>query len=82
LTTGPGGKGLDYLRDDLFPIGAMASIPPDGHGVTLSNLLDGQVERAKADRSAIVIAFGEFFQDPGRDQAFDFAPKGACTTSI
>ena len=67
LQTGPGGKGLDYLRDDLFPIDAMAPIPPDGQGVTLSNLLDGQIERAKADRAAVVIAFGQFFQDPGRD---------------
>ena len=75
LPTGPGGAGLDYLRDDLFPIGAMAPIPPDGQGVTLRNLLDGQVERAKADRDAVVIAFGEFFQDPGRDQTFGFAPE-------
>jgi uncharacterized protein YukJ len=75
LQTGPGGKGLDYLRDDLFPIDAMAPIPPDGQGVTLSNLLDGQIERAKADRAAVVIAFGQFFQDPGRDEAFDFAPE-------
>ena len=75
LPTGPGGKGLDYLRDDLFPISAMAPINPDGQGVTLSNLLDGQVERAKADQSAVVIAFGEFFQDPGRDQTFGFAPE-------
>lgn len=75
LTTGPGGKGLDYLRDDLFPIDAMAPIPPDGQGVTLRNLLDGQVKRAKADRSAIVIAFGEFFQDRGRDATFDFSPE-------
>ena len=78
LPTGPGGKGLDYLRDDLFPISAMAPIPPDGQGVTLSNLLDGQVERAKADQSAVVIAFGEFFQDPGRDQTFGFAPELGC----
>ena len=75
LMTGPGGAGLDYLRDDLFPIAAMAPIPPEGQGVTLSNLLDGQVERAKADRTAVVIAFGEFFQDPGRDETFDFAPE-------
>ena len=47
LQTGPGGAGLDYLRDDLFPITAMAPIPPDGRGVTLSNLLDGQVEAPK-----------------------------------
>src|SRR6516164_10224861 len=75
LTTGPGEKGLDYLRDGLFPIDAMAPIPPDGQGVTLTNLLDGQVERAKADHSAVVIAFGEFFQDRGGDATFGFAPE-------
>lgn len=42
---------------------------------TLSNLLDGQVGRAKADRSAVVIGFGEFFQDPGSDETFGFAPE-------
>jgi len=62
LPTGLGGQGLDYLRDNLFPIGAMAPIPPDGQGVTLKNLLDGQVERAKADQADVVIAFGEFFR--------------------
>ena len=75
LTTGPGGAGLDYLRDDLFPIDAMAPIPPDGQGVTLRNLLDGQIERAKADHSAVVIAFGEFFEDRGRDATFGFTPE-------
>ena len=75
LPTGPGGAGLDYLRDDLFLIGAMAPIPPDGQGVTLRNLLDGQVERAKADRDAVVIAFGEFFRDPARDPTFGFSPE-------
>ena len=75
LPTGPGGKGLDYLRDDLFPIDVMAPIPPDGQGVTLRNLLDGQVERAKADHSAVVIAFGEFFQDRGSDSTFGFSPE-------
>ena len=75
LQTGPGGKGLDYLRDDLFPIDAMAPIPPEGQGVTLRNLLDGQIERAKADHSAVVIAFGEFFQDQRRDETFGFAPE-------
>jgi len=75
LPTGPGGRGLDYLRDDLFPIDAMAPIPPDGQGVTLRNLLDGQVERAKADHSAVVIAFGEFFEDRGRDATFGFTPE-------
>jgi uncharacterized protein YukJ len=67
LTTGPEGSGLDYLRDKLFPLDKMSIIPPEGAGVTLRNLLDGQIERAKADSDAIVIAFGKFFQDPGHD---------------
>ena len=75
LQTGPDGEGLDYLRDDLFPLDAMAPIPPDGQGITQSNLLDGQVERAKADQTAVVIAFGEFFQDRGRDETFGFSPE-------
>src|SRR5215468_2590515 len=75
LPTGPNGKGLDYLRDDLFPIAAMTPIPPDGQGVTLRNLLDAQIKRAKADRSAVVIAFGEFFRDHGRDSTFGFSPE-------
>jgi uncharacterized protein YukJ len=75
LQTGPGGAGLDYLRDDLFPITAMTPIPPDGQGVTLRNLLDAQIKRAKADQSAVVIAFGEFFRDPGHDSTFGFSPE-------
>jgi uncharacterized protein YukJ len=75
LPTGPNGKGLDYLRDDLFPIAAMTPIPPDGQGVTLRNLLDAQIKRAKADRGAVVIAFGEFFRDHGRDSTFGFSPE-------
>ena len=75
LPTGPNGKGLDYLRDDLFPIAATTPIPPDGQGVTLRNLLDAQIKRAKADRGAVVIAFGEFFRDHGRDSTFGFSPE-------
>jgi uncharacterized protein YukJ len=75
IQTGPAGNGLDYLRDGLFPLDQMQPIPADGGGMTLSNLLDGQIERAKADASAVVIAFGEFFQDAGADETFGFAPE-------
>jgi uncharacterized protein YukJ len=75
LQTGPGGAGLDYLRDDLFPIGAMTPIPAEVQAITLRNLLDAQIKRAKADQSAVVIAFGEFFRDPGRDSTFGFSPE-------
>lgn len=75
LATGPDGAGLDYLRDNLFPVDRMTPIPADGTGITLSNLLDGQIERAKADDAAVVIAFGEFFQDQGDDKTFGFSPE-------
>jgi uncharacterized protein YukJ len=75
LSIGPGGEGLDYLRDGLFPVEAMAPIPPDGQGVTVSNLLDGQIERAKVDNAAVAIVCGQFFQDPGSDETFGFSPE-------
>ena len=78
LPTGPGGAGLDYLRDDLFPIDVMALIPTGVQAITaisLGNLLDAQIKRAKADQGAVVIAFGEFFRDPGRDSTFGFSPE-------
>jgi uncharacterized protein YukJ len=75
LPTGPGGAGLDYLRDDLFPISAMTPIPAEVQAITLRNLLDAQIKRAKADQAAVVIAFGEFFRDHGRDSTFGFSPE-------
>jgi uncharacterized protein YukJ len=75
LATGPEGRGLDYLRDNLFPIDEMASLPEDGAGITLHNLLDAQVERAKADDEAVAIVFGEYFQDRGNDTTFGFSPE-------
>jgi len=75
LETGPGGNGLDYLRDNLFPIANMAPIPPEGAGNTLANLLDAQIQRAKTDDHAVVIACGERFLDQGSDQTFGFSPE-------
>ena len=75
LRTGPGGQGLDYLRDNLFPIQNMVPIPPEGAGVTLANLLDAQIERAKADKQSVVVVCGEFFHDQGSDHTFDFSPE-------
>jgi len=77
LHTGPAGSGgLDYLRDNLFPIASMRPIPAAGSGVSLTNLLDANIERAKADPSAMVVAFGEFFEDPGQvDKYFGFRPE-------
>jgi uncharacterized protein YukJ len=76
LVTGADGKGLDYLRDGLFPTAAMVAIPDTGDtGVTLHNLLDAQVKRAKVGGEARVIVFGEFFHDKGRDETFGFSPE-------
>jgi uncharacterized protein YukJ len=77
LETGPSGSGgLDYLRDNLFPVDAMRPIPAAGSGVTLKNLLDANIERAKADTSAMVVAFGEYFEDHGQvDKYFGFQPE-------
>jgi uncharacterized protein YukJ len=75
LPTGSGGQGLDYLRDNLFPLDKMADIPGEGSGVTLANLLDAQIERAKADTQSVILVCGEFFQDPGSDQTFGFSPE-------
>ena len=36
LKTGPGGEGLDYLRDGLFPLDQMKDVPPEGSGVSLA----------------------------------------------
>jgi uncharacterized protein YukJ len=76
LATGPGGQGLDYLRDNLFALSQMAPIPDEGAGVTLQNLLDGQIERAKADTGTIVMACGQFFSDGAgsQDATFGFTP--------
>lgn len=74
LATGPNGKGIDYLRDNLFSLSAMAPIPDEGSGVTLANLLDAQIKRAKADPGAVVIAFGDSFLDKSKDPIFGFTP--------
>jgi len=73
LTNGGDGQGLDYVRDDLFPLRKMTPIPPDGNGITLSSLLDAQVERAKQDSLAVVIAVGDKFDDDQTTEEVGFA---------
>jgi uncharacterized protein YukJ len=74
LATGPGGAGLDYLRDALFPIADMQVVAPDGTGTTLQWLLDGQIQRAVGDTGAVAIVFGDGFSDAGTDSTFGFTP--------
>lgn len=74
LATGVHGEGLDYVRDDgLVPLDRMQPIPPDGGGVTLSSLLDAQIERAKLDPLAVIIAVGDKFDDDQTTEDVGFA---------
>ncbi len=75
LATGPGGQGLDYLRDNLFDPAAMTAIPPDGPGATLAPDFEARIAAARADPDAVLIAFGACFQDAGADQTFGFSPE-------
>lgn len=81
LQSGPDGEGLDYIRDTLFPIDDMTAIPADGAQLSLSNMLDAQIERAKADTGAVIVAFGEYFQDQGATKPFISARNAASTIS-
>lgn len=54
----------------------MMPVPPDGDGGgALSPLLDARIAAAVADAGSVVLAFGEFFQDAGRDATFGFSPE-------
>ena len=75
LPTGPAGTGLDYLRDDLFALDKMMPVAADGSGAALGPMLDSRIQEAVADPGSVVLAFGEFFQDAGRDTIFGFSPE-------
>jgi uncharacterized protein YukJ len=74
VLTGPNGRGLDYLRDGLFPLAQMSIIPPRGAGVTMKTLMDALIARAKADQNSVILAAGEYFLDPDKDFFFGFQP--------
>jgi uncharacterized protein YukJ len=73
LAKGPGGAGLDYLRDELFPLDQMRPIPADGSGVSLAALIDAQIERAKRDTLAVLVAVGDGFDDNQTTEKVGFA---------
>jgi len=75
LATGPEGQGLDYVRDNMFPLDLMRPVPPEGGTDALGPELDSRIAAAAADPSSVVLAFGEFFQDPGSDETFGFSPE-------
>jgi uncharacterized protein YukJ len=70
--------GLDYIRGHLFDPKDMRLLPPDlpGDGNDLNDLIDAQVERAKADPNAVIFAFGQPWGPENKsDQTFKFKPN-------
>src|SRR4051812_29290722 len=77
LPPGPGGANLDFIRANLFDHTKMRSLPPDVSGPDndLADVLDHYVERAMADPTAELYAFGERFGPESiPDKVFAFTP--------
>ncbi|MEV8630450.1 DUF2278 family protein [Streptosporangium sp. NPDC051023] len=78
LSSSPGGAALDYIRGNLFDPAAVRPLPPDLPGVDndLADRLDHYVQRAIADPTAIVYAFGERWgpESGVPDKIFGFRP--------
>jgi uncharacterized protein YukJ len=77
LPPGPGGPNLDYVRGNLLDRTTLRALPPDVEGPDndLADLLDHYVERAIADPTAEVYAFGERFgPETPPDKVFGFTP--------
>lgn len=75
VATGPDGQGLDYLRGGLVDLDRMRPVPSDGAPDALAGALGALAARAAADPSAVAIAFGDRFADPGPDADFGFDPE-------
>lgn len=78
LRSEPGSASLDYVRGNLFASTVMRALPPDVHGPDndLADRLDHYVERAMADDSARLYAFGERWgpETGVSDKVFGFSP--------
>jgi uncharacterized protein YukJ len=77
LPAGPNASNLDYVRANLLDPATLRALPPDAAGPDndLADLLDHYVERAVADQTAEVYAFGERFgPEAARDKVFGFTP--------
>ncbi len=78
LSRVPGGASLDYVRANLFDPARMRPLPPDVSGPDndLADLLDHYVERAIADDTARLSAFGQRWGPEAStpDKVFGFSP--------
>lgn len=77
LPAGSRESSLDYIRGNLFEPTAMRTLPPDvtGPDNDLADILDHYVERAIADPTARMFAFGQRFgPEAAPDKVFGFAP--------
>lgn len=77
LPSNPLGGGLDYIRGNLFRPTQMVPLPHnvDGPDNDLNEKFDALVQRALADESAIVYAFGEpWGPETAADRYFGFKP--------
>ncbi|MEX5257616.1 DUF2278 family protein [Kocuria arenosa] len=78
LASKPGGPALDYIRSNLFDPRQMVPLPFDipGPDNDLNEKIDHYIQRAMADESAIVYAFGERWgpERGKKDKIFGFLP--------
>ncbi|MDX2696609.1 DUF2278 family protein, partial [Streptomyces ipomoeae] len=78
LPSGPGGPNLDFVRGNLFEPSRMRTLPPhlEGPDNDLADVLDHYVQRAVADPTARLYAFGERWGPEAgvKDKVFGFRP--------
>ncbi len=73
----PGCMGLDYIRGNLLDLNRMRALPCNvpGRDNDLNEAIDKHVQRAMADESASIYAFGERWgPETARDKYFGFQP--------
>lgn len=83
LPHGPGGANLDYIRANLFDPAALRPLPPAATGPDndLAALLDHYVQRAVADPSVWLYAYGQRRgpEPTTPDRVFGFRPGNGVT---
>lgn len=71
-----GGIALDYLRGNLFDVTQMKPLPADAPSHNdLDDLIDGYIQQAINDQSAVLYAFGQVWGPENKpDPYFNFSP--------